>query len=151
LMSVFDTSKLREVSLAISSIVCDCRVWESRQNHRVGGLIAFRGHYPPGSAGQDDALWIKWKLDEFYEVARFSGLVVDCRELDYVWGDDLHLRPRVRQFLDDLPFLLVIRPEQQQAFAYSEPRQYHRFELTAALAEVDERLRSMRGWESYAE
>jgi hypothetical protein len=144
-MGGFNLDRLRDVSLAISKLTCDCRVWKSPRNRRVGGLIVFRGHYPPGSAGKDDALWIKWRLDEFYELTRFDGLVVDCRELDYTWGDDLHLRPRARELPDDFPFLLVIAPEQQEAFAYTEPRDYHRFELLTALAELDERLRGLSG------
>jgi hypothetical protein len=144
-MHVPETGEMREVSLDISGITYQCRVWESRRNQRVGGLIVFRGHYPPGSAGKDDALWIKWRLDEFYELARFDGLVVDCRELDYTWGDDLHLRPRSRRLPDDFPYRLVIRPEQQEVFAFAEPRECHRFELLVAVAEVHEQLQSLRG------
>jgi hypothetical protein len=142
-MGGFSLDRLRDVPLAISALACDCRVWESPRNRRTGGLVIFRGHYPPGSAGKDDALWIKWRLDEFDELARPDGLVVDCRGLDYTWGDDLHLRPRSRRVSDGSPFLLVIRPGQQEAFAFTESRECHRFDLPAALAEVDERLRGM--------
>ena len=144
-MGVPEPADMREVSLNLSGIVCACRVWESRRSQRVGGLIAFRGHYRPGSAGKDDALWLKWRLDEFYELARPDGLVVDCRELDYTWGDDLHLRPRSRRLPDVFPYRLVIRPEQQEAFAFAEPRPCHRFDPAVALAEVHAELQSLRG------
>lgn len=140
-MGGFSLDRLRDVSLAVSALACDCRVWESPRNRRVGGLVTFRGRYLPGSAGKDDALWIKWRLDEFYELARPDGLVVDCRELDYTWGDDIHLRPRSRRVPEGFPFLLVIRPEQQEVFAFTEARERHRFDLPAALAEMDEQLR----------
>lgn len=146
-MSVPDPGEMREVSLNVSGIACECRVWESRRNQRAGGLVTFRGHYRPGSAGKDDALWLKWRLDEFCELVRPNGLVVDCRELDYTWGDDLHLRPRSRRLPNASLYRLVIRPEQQEAFAFAEPRECHRFELSAALAEVHAALQLLRGWE----
>lgn len=143
-MGAFNPNALCAVSLAISDVSCDCRVRDSSHGRRVGGLITFRGRYHPGSAGKDDARWIKWRLNEFYDLTRFDGLVVDCQELDYTWGDDLHLRPDARSLPDNFPFLLVIRAEQEEAFAYSEPRQYHRFDLMMALAEIDGQLRAMR-------
>jgi hypothetical protein len=141
-MGGFNLDQLRDVSLAISGLVCDCRVWKSPENPRVGGLVTFRGRYLPGSAGKDDALWITWRLDEFYELARPDGLVVDCRELDYIWGDDLDLQPR--RVLDRFPLLLVLRPDQQEAFAYPEPQESFRFDLPTALAEIDEQLRNLQ-------
>lgn len=144
-MSMPAPGNMREVSLSISDIACNCLVWELRHNQRIGGLVVFRGHYRPGSAGYDDALWLKWRLDEFYELARPDGLVVDCRELDYTWGDNLHLRPRSELLSDRFPYRLVIRPEHQQAFAFAEPRECHRFELAVAIAEVDAELQTLRG------
>jgi hypothetical protein len=49
-MTMFDPGKLRVVSLSIRSIACDCQVRTFRMNQRVGDLITFRGHNPPGSA-----------------------------------------------------------------------------------------------------
>jgi hypothetical protein len=143
-MAGFNLDRLQGVSLLISEVACDCQTWKCPRNHRVGGLVSFRGHYLPGSAGKDDALWIKWRIDEFYELARLDGLVVDCRDLDYTWGDDLHLRPRSRRVSDDFPFRLVIRPEQQEAFTFTESRDRHRFDVSTALAEIDNLLRDMR-------
>jgi hypothetical protein len=143
-MSAPAPDNLCEVSLDISAITCVCQSWELPRYHRIGGLVTYRGHYRPGSAGKHDALWIKWRLNEFYELARLDGLVVDCRELDYTWGDDLDLRPSPRHLPEDFPFRLVIRSEQQEAFAFVESREWHRFDLTTALAEVHEKLRSRR-------
>jgi len=143
-MRVPGIGDMRQVSLDVSGISYQCRVWEVRASRRVGGLIEFRGHYPPGSAGKAHALWIKWRLDEFFEATRFDGLVVDCRELDYTWGDDLHLRPRSRWLPDGYPYRLVIRPEQQDAFAFAEPRESHRFEVSVAVSEVHGQMQARR-------
>jgi hypothetical protein len=143
-MSGFSLDRLKDVSLAVSGIVCDCRVWTSPKHRRTGGLIAFRGEYRTGSAGKPDAMWIGWKLNEFQEPARPDGLVVDCRELVYTWGDDLTLRPHFRLLPESFPFRLVIRPDQQEAFAFVESRELHRFDLTSALAEIDDSLQNAK-------
>src|SRR5207248_4626508 len=121
-MSVFDVRRLIDARLDISRIACSCQTWKSHHNHRIGGLVTLRGLYHPGSAGADDARFIKWKLDEFYDLYRVDGLVVDCRELDYTWGDNLSLQPSASHRRDHLPLLLVLRLEQQEAIAYAVPR-----------------------------
>lgn len=82
-MREFDLRWLTDAALDISRIACECKVWKSRRNHRTGGLVTFCGVFLPGSAGADDARFIRWKLEEFYELYRPDGLVVDCRELEY--------------------------------------------------------------------
>ena len=42
------------------------------------------------------------------------------------------------------PLLVVLRPEQQEAFAYAVPCEQHRLDLAAALAEMDEAVRGMK-------
>jgi hypothetical protein len=135
---------LEAISLDISPVTCECRVWNVRHNHRVGALVTISGRYRHGSAGKDDALLIKWRLNQFHDLVRFHGLVVDCRDLDYHWGDDLCLQPS-RWPLDDAPpFRLVIRPEQQDAFTYIEPEACHRFDLATALDEVHLCLKTLK-------
>jgi hypothetical protein len=120
-------------------------VWHSRRNHRTGGLVTFSGHYYPGSAGVDDARFIRWKLNEFYELNRIYGLVVDCRNLDYTWGDDLSLYPPSNScLLDSFPLLVVLSSHQQEAFDYVVPREQHRLDLLTALSEIDEKIRAMK-------
>jgi len=136
--------RLSDAPLYTSRITCDGKVWPSRRNHRTGGLLAFRGVYPTGSAGTDDARYIRWLLSEFYTLHRPDGLVLDCRELEYVWGDDLNFPARNPQKADHFPLLVVLRREQQEAFTYVVPLANHRFDLHTALAEVDETIRAMK-------
>lgn len=143
-MGGFPIERLTDAPLHASGITCEGRVWRSRRNHRTGGLVALRGVYPPGSAGKDDARYIRWLLSEFYVPHRSDGLVLDCRGLEYVWGDDFDFpTPDPRQ-ADHFPLLVVLRPEQQEAFAYAVPREQQRLDLLAALAEMDEAVRGMR-------
>ena len=94
-MPDFDLSKLQDVALDISPLKFRCRSWHVKKIHRTGGLITFFGRYRPGSAGSDDAMFIKWRINEFCDRddPQIDGLVVDCRELDYTWGDNLDLLP----------------------------------------------------------
>lgn len=137
--------ELEAISLDISTVTCECHVWNVKRNHRVGALVVIRGLYQSGSAGKDDALLIKWRLNQFYDLTRFHGLVVDCRELDYHWGDDLCLQPSRWATADAPPFRLVIRPEQQEAFTYIEPQDCHRFDLATALDEIHRQLKWLDG------
>ncbi len=70
--------------------------------------------------------------------------MVDCRELEYVWGDDLDFPGREPYKADRFLLLVVLRPDQQEAFAHAVPRADHRLDLHAALAEVDEAIRAMK-------
>ena len=95
-MANFDLSKLEDVSLNISSVQCSCQRWDLRKIHRAGGLLTFTGTYLHGSAGSDDARFIRWRIDEFCDLGYpllIDGLVVDCRSLDYEWGDNLDFSP----------------------------------------------------------
>jgi hypothetical protein len=136
--------RLTDALLHVSGITCEGKVWRSRRNHRTGGLFVLRGIYPPGSAGKDDARYIHWLLSEFYTQHRPDGLVLDCRELEYTWGDDLDFSTPDPIKADRFPLLVVLRPEQQEAFAYAAPREQHRLDLMAALAEMDEAVRGMK-------
>jgi hypothetical protein len=51
--------------------------------------VTAAGHYPPGSAGVVEAAFLKEGLSLLAAVHQPTGLIVDLRQLDYVWGDDL--------------------------------------------------------------
>jgi hypothetical protein len=141
---MFSLERLVDAPMHVSRITCEAKTWHKWKNHRTGGLIVFLGVCPYGSAGADDARYIDWLLSEFYQLHRPDGLVIDCRELEYTWGDDLDF-PRP-EFLsaESFPLLVVLRPEQQEAYAYAVAREDHRLDLHAALSDVDEALRVMK-------
>ena len=143
-MGSFPMERLSDAPLSVTDITCEGKVWPSRRNHRTGGLVVLRGVYPPGSAGTDDARYICWLLSEFYTLHRPDGLVLDCRELDYVWGDNLDFPTPEPRKADSFLLLVVLRPEQQEAFNYAVLREQQRLDLQAALGEMDEAIRGMR-------
>jgi hypothetical protein len=135
----FDRSRLCPVLLEISAITAKCHIWRSPHNHRCGGLISFTGIYHHGSAGVDDARYIRWALRQFLELARVDGLVIDCTGLDYQWGDDLDFPVN-----GDLPFCVVVQPDQRQAYAYAVSDSALRTDLHAELAAMAEAIRAMK-------
>lgn len=143
-MGEFPMERLSDAPLHVSRITCEGKVWRLRRNHRIGGLLTLRGIYPRGSAGADDARYIRWLLSEFYILHQPDGLLLDCREFDYVWGDDLAFPTPEPQRSDDFPLLVVLRPEQQEAFDYAVGRDHQRLDLLGALGEMDVLLRGMR-------
>jgi hypothetical protein len=137
----FDPKRLHDAPLEVSDVRCECKLWDSRRNHRRGGLVTFRGLYRPGSAGTDDARVLRWRLNQFYELYGVSGVVIDCRELDYVWGDDLSFPvPGVLNRTKSFPMLVVLRPEQTEAYAHALNAEERRHDLLGALAEVAEEI-----------
>ena len=104
----------------ISTITYSCAIFQAPRSHYAGGIITFSGRYRPGSAGFSDALFIKWKIDQFCDIdepARIYGLVVDFRELDYEWGEDLGV-PAARLRRGKMPVLSVVTPQARAAYAY---------------------------------
>jgi len=140
----FDIRRLVDSPLEVSRITCEFKTWRSQRNHRTGGLAAFRGIYAPGSAGKNDARQIQTLLQEFYHAHRPDGLVLDCRELEYTWGDDLDFPENEPVRTERFPLLIVLRREQQEAYAYAISRELHRNDLENALAEIDEAIRGMK-------
>ena len=139
----FDLKRLHDAPLDVSEIRCECKVWDSRRNHRRGGLVTFRGVYRPGSAGTDDARVIRWRMRQFYELYGVSGVVIDCRELDYVWGDDLDFPvPDLLHRTETFPLLVILRPEQVEAYQLHPEERRH--DLHAALADVSDAIRAMK-------
>lgn len=142
---LFDLGRLHSVGLDVSEIHAECFVWTSPRNHRQGGLISFEGGYRHGSDGKDDALLIRWKLQQLMDLQRIDGLVIDCTRLRYEWGDDLDLRPPQKLLSDgQMPLLVVLQPAQTDAFRYVVPEQLHRTHLRLALSEMADTLRKMR-------
>ena len=143
-MADFDLSKLEHVSLDISAIQFSCQCWSIRKIHRTGGLITFRGDYRHGSAGADDARYIKWRIKEFCDLTpqHISGLILDCRALNYEWGDDLYLDAVGKPL--GFPTLVVLNESQRESFSYAVRSDQMRFDLTEALAEMNDVFRGMK-------
>lgn len=142
-VSNFDLSRLTVAPLEISEVRCEASTWKVRRNHRSGSLVTFRGTYLSGSAGVDDARLIRWKLEQVYELFRPDGIVIDCRELEYNWGDDLHFPEREPDRTDNFPLLVVLRPDQQDAYSFAVSLENQRLDLLGALGELDQSLRRM--------
>jgi hypothetical protein len=103
--------QLIPISLDISSISFECYTWRYNLDASDSGYIVFQGQYRYGSAGADDALFIKWRLNQFCDALQPSRLIVDLRELDYQWGDDLSLYPF--HFLDpESKIRFILTPQQ---------------------------------------
>lgn len=102
------------ITLDISQITCRCSTW-LLVDGMTAGFIAFDGEYRHGSTGHDDALFIKWRIDEFCELANLQSLIVDLRRLQYEWGDDLSVS-RGRFSKSDSPIRILVSPENLEAF-----------------------------------
>ncbi|HAX80868.1 MAG TPA: hypothetical protein DCY88_34785 [Cyanobacteria bacterium UBA11372] len=106
--------QLTPISLDISSINFECYTWRYEQDSSDSAYVVFRGQYRYGSAGADDALFIKWRLNQFCDAIEPNRLIVDLRELDYQWGDDLSLYPF--RFLDPESNIRFILTPQQVSY-----------------------------------
>lgn len=138
---------LTEVTLDISQLKCKYYVWKIPKMQKLAGLIVFSGTYAYGSAGSDDALFIKWRINEFCELElpqKISGLVVDFRILDYQWGDDLDVYPQEIRRLGQ-PVRIVVTPERYEAFKGVLGEQELHTDIEVAFAEVIEALKVLQG------
>ena len=110
--------KFTEVSLDISDLQSKYYIWKIPKSHSLAGLIEFKGTYLYGSSGDDDALFIKWKINEFCELElpqTISGLIVDFRNLDYQWGDNLDVDPQELRRMKK-PVRIVVQQEYYEIF-----------------------------------
>jgi hypothetical protein len=64
--------------------------------------------------------------------------------LDYVWGDDLAFPWRRPNKTNDFPMLVVIRPDQVEAYEYAVRSEQQRHDLATALGEMGEAVRLMK-------
>ncbi len=138
--------KLTEVSLEISKIQTNYYTWKIPNTQLLAGLIVFSGTYLPGSSGSDDALFIKWRINEFCELElpqTISGLVVDFRNLDYQWGDDLDVHPQRLRRLGK-PVRIVVAQERYEAFKGVLGEQELRADIELAFAELITALKSSK-------
>lgn len=99
--------KLEPFSPVISAIQYECYIWKVPKAPYGAGYIKFSGVYQHGSAGKDDARFIRQRLNEFSELTHIRGLVVDFRELVYVWGDDFRGEP---DNFTGLPIRFLVSP-----------------------------------------
>jgi hypothetical protein len=132
---------LRPIDLDISKLAFEPAAWTVRgagDVERTAALLRVRGSYRPGSAGSEDARLIRWKIAALCDLVRPAALVVDVRELDYRWGDDLTLHPPQPSTL----LRVVMREEQRAALVPVLGSEPLRADLDATLDEVDEALRA---------
>jgi hypothetical protein len=114
---------LTEVSLCTSQITSAAYLWNVSRSNRKGGLIAFSGTYRHGSAGADDARLVRRRTEDFIDHGSSGGLpwgvIIDLRDLEYEWGDDLDMPSPQRTHV---PLLVLVRPQQVEAYAGVLPR-----------------------------
>ncbi|KAF3885148.1 MULTISPECIES: hypothetical protein [Nostocales] len=131
-----------EISLDISHIETKYYICKLPKTQILVGLIVFIGTYLAGSSGSDDALFIKWRINEFCDIElpeKISGLVVDFRNLDYQWGDDLDVQPQRLRRLGK-PVRVVVTAERYEVFKGVLDEQELRTNIETAFAEVKEAL-----------
>lgn len=137
--------ELIPVSLDISKLECSCSVWAisfgRNRTSEYAGLIPFRGLYPTGSQGTQEARFIRWRINEFLDLqSRLRGLVVDFRELDDWWGDNLSVDPQVMR-RQNRPVRVVVLLELLKAFSGVLGEEEIRTDLESAIAEVSDIIR----------
>jgi hypothetical protein len=142
-MSDYDNIKgesipsLSSFSLDVEEINFVCQTWKIPKTHKLGGLIVFKGFYPRGAAGVKHAHYIQASVQTFCTMARIVALIVDFRELDYVWGDDLSVLPknnvRIRRIL--IPSEST-KPDQYAGFVSMLGKEYLVTEIRAAFRDI---------------
>jgi hypothetical protein len=110
--------KINSLSLDISEIQFRPYTWKYDDRPLRYGYVIFEGKYRHGSAGKDDALFIQWRLTQFCEAVEPSCLVVDLRQLEYEWGDDIHPYPSGVNF-NEIPIRFLLRSEQIPNYSYA--------------------------------
>jgi len=111
--------RLEEAPLDDTELRCQRWLWPVPGTQAHAGLIAFAGRYREGSEGKMDALFIRWRIEELCDRNLFpaiEGLVVDLRDMEYAWGDDLGVEPRCRDLGGRVR--VVVRPEQVEALKF---------------------------------
>src|SRR5262245_8717794 len=138
--------RLEAVTLDVSMLTCQCYVWSVPRTQILAGLVVFHGLYRPGSAGSDDARFIRWRIRELCELrlpSSIEGLLVDFRDMAYEYGDNLSVDDNP---LDDdgQPIRVVVQPSQIEAFRGVIGDHRLRTDLEEAAAEVSDILRGLR-------
>lgn len=73
------------------SVVVQAFTWMFKGE--VAAWVEMAGRYPPGSAGDDDAQFIRWRLNRVERLVKPKRWIVDLRGLDYAWGDKFDPEP----------------------------------------------------------
>ena len=107
--------KLEPFSQVISAIQYECYTWKVPKAPYGAGYIKFSGVYQHGSAGYNDARFIRQRLNEFAELTHIRGLIVDFREMIYVWGDDFRGEP---DNFTGLPIRFLVSSPEKNAEVY---------------------------------
>jgi len=72
----------------MQELQCESRVvYESAEGPVI--CVAFRGYYPPGSAGGPVAVAMREYISEVVAKHSPAALMFDLTGLDYVWGDSI--------------------------------------------------------------
>lgn|GEM_PF-5475008 len=108
--------RVEPVTLDPGDLRFSFHTWRDPRSGRNGGHVAIIGEYRPGSLGTDDALLIRWRLNQFCDAARPDALIVDLRQFEYTWGDDINLYPSRFAGPDDA-IRFIVRPDQKAALA----------------------------------
>lgn len=87
---------LSPFSLEADNITFECQTWTIPKTRKTGGLIAFKGFYSRGSEGLKHGQYIYYAIQAFCDMSAISALIVDFRELDYVWGNNLVVKSNNR-------------------------------------------------------
>jgi len=138
--------KLKEVDLeAVSTILCQCGSWDVPKSNKSAGMITFTGKYGVGSSGHDDALFIKWRIQEFLEIEPVWGLVVDFQGLHYVWGDEMMDVIPLEFDGGDNPLRVVVSEQNREPLSGVLDAEDFREDLGIACAEINHSVRTMKG------
>ena len=102
-------------------------------------ILSFSGRHRPGHSGAPDAGFIRGITQAALGVWRPSGLVLDLRRLDYVWGDEMEEVLGCRGEIEQ-PYAIVLGDQCRPAIT-TLVRQFHP-EITSA-TELDHIFDSM--------
>jgi hypothetical protein len=110
--------KFTPVSLEISDIQFEGYTWKLGTDEKCSGYVKFIGKYRDGSLGKEDAKFIDFKLEEFCDYVKPTRLVIDLKDLDYQWSDDLGLYPSQFSKMGS-PIFFLLESNQRKAYKNS--------------------------------
>jgi hypothetical protein len=105
-------------------------------------LHRFQGGLSGGSSGMPDAFFIEWRTKEFWEgPAHIAGMVIDFRELNYVWGDDINVPPHEYQ---QFPLRIVVSDANRESLKGILSDRFFVSDLNMAFAEIKNLIQQMK-------
>ena len=101
--------KLRSVSYSgLSSVRYDAQVCRFEPDNLHALVLAFSGHVPEGSAGNDDARFMSFITGQFVVLTLPDCVVFDLRDLVYTFGSSLLGLPQAAETeIEGLPSIFV--------------------------------------------